>query len=353
MRITEKTEEKRMKREKKRIGIWLFTAVIIAALMTGICLAMTGCGSPIDDGDRAKITFVLDWTPNTNHTGIYVAEENGYFDKEGIDIEIIQPPENGVEAVVGSGEAQFGVSFQDYMAPVLAGGEKTMPVTAVAAILQHNISGIMSAKGNGITSPKGLEGKSYATWELPIEQAIIKDCVETDGGDFSKVKMVPQVIDDEVAALKSKQVDSIWVYYGWAGINAEVKGFPIDYFAFKDIEPAFDYYSPIIIGNDDFLKNEREVTKAFLRAVTRGYEYAIENPDEAAEILIAANPEIDEDLAKASQKYLTDQYQGEAKRWGEINGERWNAFYRWLNEKGLVEKDIPDDFGFTNEYLPL
>lgn len=347
-----------MKKPKTTLSKLTVAGVLAATLIC--CLCITGCGGSGSEsgsgsgakGDKTKITFVLDWTPNTNHTGVYIAKANGYFDEAGLDVEIVQPPENGVEAVVGSGKAQMGVSFQDYMAPALEGDEKQMPITAVAAILQHNLSGIMSAKGGGITSPVGLETKTYATWELPIEQAILKECVEADGGDFSKVKMVPETIDDEVAALKSKRVDSIWVYYGWAGINAQVQGFPIDYFAFKDIDPAFDYYSPVIIANDEFLKNEPEAAKAFLKAVSRAYEEAIENPKTAANILLQENPELDADLVLESQVYLADQYKAEADRWGEFDAERWNGFYRWMNEKGLTEKDIPDNVGFTNEYLP-
>ncbi len=332
-------------------------ALSMAALMA--CLALAGCGSSsdqssesADNADKTKVTFVLDWTPNTNHTGVYVAQEKGFFDEAGLEVEIVQPPDDGAEAMVAAGKAQFGVSFQDYLVPAVAGETKTMPITAVAAILQHNLSGIMSAKGNGITSPKGLEGKKYATWELPIEQAILKDCVEKDGGDFSKVEMIPQTIDDEVAALKAKQVDAIWVYYGWAGINAEVKDFPIDYFAFKDIEPAFDYYSPVIIANDDFLANDPDTAKAFMEAVSKGYEYTVEHPDEAADILIAANPEIDADLVRASQKYLTDQYTAEASQWGIIDADRWNAFYDFINKEGLAEAEIPENVGFSNDYLP-
>ena len=346
---------KETNKNNRHIGSYLFTALMVVVMILGICLAMTACGASDNDAAKAgktKLTFVLDWTPNTNHSGLFVAKNKGYFDEAGLDVEIVQPPENGVEAMVGAGKAQLGVSFQDYMVPALQGEKKAMPVTAVAAILQHNISGIMSAKGGGITSPKGLEGKTYATWEMPIEQAILKECVEADGGDFSKVKMVPEVIDDEVAALKSKKVDSIWVYYGWAGIYAQVADFPIDYFAFKDIDEVFDYYSPVIIANDDFLKDQPEVAKAFLAAVSKGYEDAIEDPKAAADILLEENPELDPDLVMASQKYLADQYRAEADKWGIIDGERWNAFHRWLNEKGLTEEEIKDNVGFSNEYLP-
>ena len=332
------------------------TAIIIAVFM--MVLGLAGCGGSADESDEngptdnSTITFVLDWTPNTNHTGIYIAKELGYFEEEGLDVEIVQPPDDGAETMVASGQAQFGVSFQDYMVPALAGEQKTMPITAVAAILQHNLSGIMSAKEKGIDSPKAMEGHSYATWELPIEQAILKRCVEAEGGDFSKVELIPETIDDEVSALKADQIDTIWVYYGWAGINAEIKNFPINYFAFKDIDEAFDYYSPVIIANDDFLADNPDTAKAFLAAVSRGYEFAIENPEEAAKIMIEANPEIDAELVKASQEYLANQYQAEASQWGVIDAARWNGFYEFINQEGLSEQEIPMDTGFTNDYLP-
>ena len=99
-----------------------------------------------------KITIVLDWTPNTNHTGIFVAEANGYFKDAGLNVEIVQPPEGGATALVASGKAQFGVSFQDTLAPAFI-GENPVPVTAVAAVIQHNTSGIISRKGEGMDTP--------------------------------------------------------------------------------------------------------------------------------------------------------------------------------------------------------
>lgn len=332
------------------------TAALFAALMMVFCLA--GCGGSgsdeesQDSASTTNITFVLDWTPNTNHTGVYVADKLGYFEEAGLNVEIVQPPDDGAEAMVASGQAQLGVSFQDYLVPAFAGEQKTMPITAVAAILQHNLSGIMSPKELGIVSPAKLEGHTYATWELPIEQAILKECVEEDDGDFSKVELIPETIDDEVSALKAGQVDSIWVYYGWAGINAKIKDYPINYFAFKDIDDAFDYYSPVIIANDDFLADDPDTAKAFLAAVAKGYEYAAENPKESADILLEANPEIDKDLAYASQEYLAGEYIADADQWGVIDAERWNEFYEFINEKGLAEQEIPMDTGFTVEYLP-
>ena len=144
----------------------------IVAVLTAGCMALSlaACGSgetSQEENEKEKITFVLDWTPNTNHTGLYVAQEKGYFEDEGLEVEIVQPPEDGADALVASGKAQFGISFQDTMAPGVV-GEDALPTTAVAAVVQHNTSGIISRKGEGMDTPKGLEGKKYATWDAPI-----------------------------------------------------------------------------------------------------------------------------------------------------------------------------------------
>ena len=303
------------------------------------------------DNETEKITFVLDWTPNTNHTGLYVAENLGYFEDQGLEVEIVQPPEGGADALVASGRAQFGVSFQDSMAPGVA-GDNALPTTAVAALIQHNTSGIISRKGEGMDTPKGMEGKKYATWDGPIEVAMIQNVVEQDGGDFSKVEMIPSTVTDEVSALESGSVDAIWIFYAWAGVKFELTGAETDYFAFKDINPVFDYYTPVVIANNEFLEEEPETAKKFLTALRDGYEYAIENPEEAADILCEAAPELDPELVLASQEYLKDQYKAEVSQWGYIDPKRWNAFYEWLNENGLTEAEIPENAGFSNDYLP-
>lgn len=301
--------------------------------------------------EKTKVTFVLDWTPNTNHTGLYVAQDKGYFSDAGLEVEIVQPPEDGAEMLVGANKAQFGVSFQDSMLPAVA-GDAQIPIEAVAALVQHNTSGIISLKGKGMDRPKGMEGKKYATWDLPIEKATLKQVVEADGGDFSKVELIPSTVTDEVSALQSGMVDAIWIFYGWAGIAAETAGLSTDYFAFKDIDPVFDYYTPVIIGNTDWMKANPDTAKAFLSALQKGYEFAIDKPEEAAEILLKNAPELDKELVTASQKYLSKEYKAEVAQWGYIDPARWNAFYNWINDNSLFDVKIPENTGFSNDYLP-
>lgn len=324
--------------------------MILAFAIFTFCISFTACGNSNDNG-LEKVTFVLDWTPNTNHTGLYVALEKGFFEEAGLDVEIVQPPEDGAVVLVASGKAQFGVSFQDSLAAALS-GEDALPVTAVASIIQHNTSGIISLADKGMDTPKGLEGHTYATWNGAIELATLKEVVEADGGDFDKVELIPSTVTDEVSALKTNSVDSIWIFYAWAGVKTELEELKTDYFAFADIDPVFDYYTPVIISGNRYLEENPDTAKAFLSAVSKGYAFAIENPEEAAKILCKATPELDKELVLASQKYLANEYQAEAEYWGYIDTNRWNNFYKWVNEKELLENEVPLDTGFSNAYLP-
>lgn len=326
--------------------------LILAIVM--LLSTLTGCGSNGSDKDAdglTKITFVLDWTPNTNHTGLYVAQELGYFKEAGLSVEIVQPPEDGAEVLVASGKAQFGVSFQDSLAPAFA-GDNPLPIRAVASVIQHNTSGIISRKGEGMSTPKGMEGHNYATWNGAIELATLKAVVEADGGNYDKIELIPSKVTDEVSALKTKSVDSIWIFYAWAGVKTELENLATDYFAFADIDPVFDYYTPVIISGNKFLEQNPDTAKAFLSALSKGYQYAMEHPEKAADILCKAAPELDKELVLASQNYLKDQYQADAAYWGQIDATRWNNFYKWVNENNLVEGKIPENIGFSNDYLP-
>lgn len=318
-----------------------------------LVFGLTACGGSEEPDTQETITVVLDWTPNTNHTGFFVAQAMGYFEEVGLNVEVVQPPEDGAIPLVASGKAQFGVAFQDTLAPAYV-GESPMPVTAVAAVIQHNTSGIVSRAGEGMDTPKGLEGKKYATWDLDLEKATIRDVMAADGGDFDQVELIPSTVTDEVSALQSGSVDAIWIFYGWAGVACEVAGLETDYFEFADIDPVFDYYTPVIIGCDAWMVENPEEAKAFLSALSKGYTYAAENPEEAANILMEAAPELkaNEALVYASQAYLADEYIADAPRWGEFDPDRWAAFYHWLNENSLLEEEIETTFGFTNEYLP-
>ncbi len=351
----------KMFHQYKRTSGMRITAIISAVTLT---IGLTACGSAperIDsaystgtDSELTKITFCLDWTPNTNHTGIYAAKALGYYEEAGLDVEIVQPPEGGASLMCASGQAQFAVDAQDTIAAAYDSDEP-LSVTAVAALISHNTSGILSRAGEGLERPKGMEGKLYSSWLIPTELAILDQIVSEDGGDFDKVILIPNDITDEPAALSAGQTDAVWVFYGWSCINAQLRDMDFDFWYLKDLNSVFDYYTPILIANDAFLSDSPDIAKAFLEATAKGYEYAISEPEKAADMLIAGDDtgslNGSEELVYASQKWLASRYMDEGSRWGYIDPERWDAFYGWLYENSLTERDLTG-VGYSNDYLP-
>lgn len=297
-----------------------------------------------------KVELILDWVPNTNHTGLYVAKEKGYFTEAGVELEIRRPPEGSTTELVGLGQAQFGISFQDSLAHRFVGD---LPVTAVAAILEHNTSGVIANESTGIKSPKDMAGFKYGTWNDPTELAMLEYIVTKDGGDYSKIELVPNQADNSVIGLANEMFDSAWIYYAWDGIMAEYQNVPANFFLFSDYAAELDYYSPLIIANNDYLQEHSEQARAVIQAIKKGYQYAAENPEEAADILIQNAPELKDqrDFVIASQKWIGQQYAEDMSQWGVIDEKRWNAFYEWLVEHNLVDAKLLEGKYFTNDLV--
>jgi ABC-type nitrate/sulfonate/bicarbonate transport system substrate-binding protein len=330
---------------KETVITMRYKRITAALLLLSVLLA--GCAKKSAAVD--EVTLVLDWLPNTNHTGFYVALEKGYYAEEGLSVSIEQPPEDGVLPLLASGRADFGITAQESITAAIT-ADSPLPVVAVSALIQHNTSGIISLKEKGITGPKDMENHNYATWDTPIEKAILKRCIENEGGDYDKIEMIPNTVTDVLAALQTN-IDTVWIFYGWDGIAAEVKGLDTNYFYFSDFAPELDFYTPVLASSPSYLSANGDTAKKFLKASARGFEYAIEHPEEAAEILCKAAPETDPEIAKASQLYLADQYKAEVDRWGYIDPARWNAFSAWLYDNGVITKALDPGQGFTNDYL--
>lgn len=332
----------------KKFLLSLLSIILTISLVA--CSNNNKTTSTTNDNNLKKVDFLLDWTPNTNHSGLYVAKEKGFFKEVGIDLNIQPASEDSSSDLVINNKAPFTIYFQDTMATKLAKGA---PITAVAAIIEHNTSGIISKKETNITTAKNLEDKNYGTWNDPIELAMIKSMLEKSGGDFSKINLVPNTDSNSMTGIENKTFDAAWVFYAWDGLMAKDMKIDTNFFYLKDADPVLDYYSPVIIANNDYLANNKEEAKKIIAAIKKGYIYAMENPEEAANILIKYAPELKEKSAFVleSQKYLSKAYATDKNKWGRIDATRWNNFYKWINENKISESEIPLDKGFTNEYL--
>ncbi len=175
----------------------LVTLLLVAATTATVC----GASEP---AELTPVTFMLDWVPNTNHTGIFVAKTNGYFEDAGLNVTIIQPGEVYPEAAVGSGAADFGITFQESL--TLARAED-VPVVSIAAVLQHNTSGFASAAALNVTSPADWEGLRYGAWGSPFEEPTLEVLMGCAGADFSKLEIVNTGWSDPLALIAEKQID--------------------------------------------------------------------------------------------------------------------------------------------------
>ncbi|MBF6209741.1 ABC transporter substrate-binding protein [Nocardia puris] len=329
----------------------------LAVVVTGVALlsALTACGSGSDSGDT--IRFALDWTPNTNHSGLYVALQRGYFAEAGLDVQVLPYNNTSVGTVIDAGNAEFGISTHNSATFARAAGARTK---SVLAPLQHWATGIgVRADRADIASPKDLDGKTYAGFGDPGEKEALQQVIRNDGGtgDFTSVTLGSSAYE----AVYSGKADFTVSYLAWEGIEAEHHGTPMKYFRYTDFGFP-DAYAIVIDANEDWLAANPERARQFVQALQRGYQFAADNPDAAAQDLIDANPGAfnDEKLVFESQRMLAEQFMKDADgRVGTQTQAQWAANSGFLYRGGLLNG--PDgspltaepDWStyFTNEYL--
>lgn len=311
------------------MGLALWTVLL------GACQKSPDDANPngADKGNNPpqKVIIALDWTPNTNHTGLYVAKDLGYFTEQGVDAQIVQPAEDSAAELVGYRRADLGVYFQPNLAKRL---DKGVPLVAMAAILQENTAGI-AVKG----APKSLHdmvGKRYSTWQDPIDDHMAKTVI---GGD---VIPIGGDVFDAAKGFMLDQFDGIMIYQGWDGIQLVRQNIPHRFFLLKSENSALDFYSPIIIAHKDNADSAR--IQSAMIAIKKGYEYAAKNPDKAADILLKYAPENDADFIHQSQKFISPLYLKDGK-FGVIDKTRWDNYFNWLYEQKLLDNPLPKGAG--------
>ena len=285
---------------------------------------------------------MLDWTPNTNHTGLYVAVNEGYFEQEGLHVEIIQHQE-------GTRTTCFS-----RVCPVwnqLSGKCHLCKSRGIRLYRWQQSSTIPSLQENGIVSAKDFENKKYGGWGSPIEEATLRYLMEQEGADPEKMQIVTTGDADFFQASSTGEIDYAWIFEGWAGIEARLKGMELNYIDLGKVAEVFDYYTPVIITSENQIHENRGLVEKFMRAVEKGYQFAIENPDAAAEVLMEHAPELDRDLVVESQRYLADKYQDDAPYWGMQKKEVWERYMNWLFDNTFITEKVDVSKAYTNEFL--
>ncbi|NMH99133.1 ABC transporter substrate-binding protein [Pseudonocardia sp. K10HN5] len=333
----------------------------IAGLLAILALLLTGCaggtGGPAGSGGPATIRVALDWTPNTNHTGLFVAQQEGWFRDAGLNVEFLPYNSTSPDTLVGSGAAEFGISFQDSFSYSKAAGAD---ITSVMAILQHWGTEIaVKADRSDIRSPADLDGKTYGGFGNPGEQPKMQTVIKDAGGkgDFKTVILGSSAYQ----ALYAGQVDFTEPFVAWEGIEAQMQNEPLKTFKYTDYGFP-DAYSVLLIGNSPWLAAHPKEAAAFVQAAQRGYQLAADDPARGAKDLEAANPGAftNPELVSRSQQMLAAGYLKDASgKVGTQTLQQWSGFSGFLYDTGtLVDsagKPLTSrpDFStwFTDKYL--
>ena len=325
-----------MNRSRHRLAGSVFGAFAAVLLLATGCGGGSGGSSESGSGAQpvTKIKFALDWTPNTNHTGLYVAQQEGYFKAAGLDVTILPYNNASPDTLVSAGAADFGISFEDSFAVSKAAGAN---ITSVLAVLQHWATAVaVKADRTDITSPKDLDGKIYGGFGAPSETPKMKKIIQDAGGKGNFTSLVLGTSAYE--ALYSGKVDFTEPFLAWEGIQAEIAKEPLKTFKYTDYGFP-DAYSVLMIGNDKWLQANPDAAKKFVSAVQKGYQYAADNPDAAAKTLIDANPGAftDTSLVTRSQQMLASTYLKDgAGKVGTQTQKMWTDFPSFLFSAGIL-----------------
>jgi ABC-type nitrate/sulfonate/bicarbonate transport system substrate-binding protein len=315
--------------------------------------------SPTATVDMQPVRLALDWTPNTNHTGFYVAQAKGWFADAGVQLEVLPYGGTAPEAVLAAGQADCGISFQDSLTFAVAAGA---PITSVMAILQHTAQEIAVLESSSITRPRQLDGKVYAGFGYPNEVPTLQAVIRADGGkgEFDTVTLDTAAYE----ALYQERADFVITFSAWEGIEAGQRGIALRTFQFTDYGFP-DFYQVVLACNTDWLAAHGDLARAFVGASVKGFELAASNPDEAATILVQENAGVfdaNTELPLASARYMSEQglltdADGQV---GTQTLKQWTGYSRFLYEQGLLTDADGQPLAeppayaslFTNDYLP-
>ncbi len=295
--------------------------------------------TPTATATTETVSIELDWYPNTNHVGIYVAQDRGYFSDENLEVEIMEPADPALVAqLVGSGERDFGVFYQT---DTLLARNEGVPVVAVRSIVQRPLNCIMALKSSGIERPSDLKGKKIGYPGIDWNISLLETMLESDGLTLDDVEVV-DIGWTLWQTLAAGTVDAlIGAYWSHESYVLEDEGYPVN-IIYADDYGVPPYYEMMLITSEQMLADQPDVVRRFANAFVRGYEWSRDNPTEAIDILVDLNLlEDTEHIERAAIPDLRDAWIAENGSIGTLTNARWESVGNFLKDKGYIEADLP------------
>jgi putative hydroxymethylpyrimidine transport system substrate-binding protein len=322
-------------------------ALILFLVLSGsVCPA--GAASARTRPGLTHATLILDFIPNAVHTGIYHAVAAGYYRRAGIDLSIIQPTSTSdTLRLIAASKADFGIADGIDVANQIDQGRDAQ---AIMALVERPLVGLITLRRSGITSPKGLEGKTIGITGTPSDLAAARTIIAHAGGNYGKVRVVT-VGFNGAQYLESGRIAAFTGFWPDDGTQVREAGFPTRYFPLdQNGGPA--YPGLVVFSTRARIAREPALMRAFVSATVHGYRDALANPTRCLTDLLAQNPALKRPLTTAVLHAYLPLFQAREPRYGVLDSTRLAALSTFLLKNGLIHHAIsPARFG-TNRFLP-
>jgi putative hydroxymethylpyrimidine transport system substrate-binding protein len=322
-------------------------AIATAVALLALALGLVACGEKSEEttGTSTALSLTLDFYPNPDHAGIYMAQKLGYFRDAGLDVSIQTPSDPSAPIkLVASGQTDLAISYEP---EVLLAREEGLDVIAVGAIVDRPLTSLIWLKKSGIKGVAGLRGKTVATAGIPYQDAYLKTILERAKVPQGDVKTVNVGYGLLPALIGGKAEAMLGGFSNVEGVDLEQQGrepvvTPVDQLGV----PTYDEL--VLVARAGALEEDSEAIRLFLAALARGTAAAVKSPAATVDALREANGDLDPKLTEAEVKATLPVLS----RGGEMNPDEWTAFIAWMNENGLIAKRPPVSEVLTNDYLP-
>lgn len=287
---------------------------------------------------QEQLKIALDWTPNINHIGFFVAQEKGFYHKNGLSVELITPDQDNY-AVTPAKKVELELA--DFalcpMESIISYQTKKNPfdLVAISSIYQEDLSAIATAIN--ILSPKELDGKIYASYQARYEDGIVQAMVQNAGGKGDFNITYPDKLGIWERVLEG-HADATWIFMNWEGVQAKVKNWQLNYFKMSDFEVPYSY-SPVIAASAKKVEEKRAIYQRFLAATKQGF-LAAKNDPSTVNILAEFVPELDRNIDLSAALTLSISALGDENTWGKMKTENVQTFLDWLRQRGLETADL-------------
>lgn len=298
-----------------------------------------------------KIKLALDWTPNINHIGFFVAKEKGFYKENDLKVEFLTPdlddylitPAKKVEMNIsdfGLCPTESLISFRTKKNPFILKGLMT--------IFQEDVSAIATVESNNILRPKHLDGRSYASYKARYEDKIVKKMIINDGGVGNLKIFYPKRLGIWNTLIENKY-DSTWIFINWEGVEASKKNIDLELYKMSDFGIPYSY-SPILFSSSDYINNNSNTVKKFIESSRKGYTYCYENMDEAVSILNKFVPITDKGIDLIECLKISIDHFGSKENFGKIDLKKIDIFLKWLKDNNIennsfIANDIISNIG--------